>query len=66
MKNYYELELDEMVIELHNKDEIIEELEAELSDAQERITRLEAALLNANQEIRKHLKKEIDQILGEI
>ena len=31
MTNYYELELDDMVIELNNKDSKIEELEAELS-----------------------------------
>ena len=64
--NYYELELDDMVIELNNKDSVIEELEAELSDAEEKIALLEAKLRGANQVIRKYLKKEIDEILGEV
>ena len=66
MTNYYELELDDMVIELNNKDSIIEELEAELSEAEEKIALLEAKLRGANQVIRKYLKKEIDEILGEV
>lgn len=61
MTNYYELELDDMVIELNNKDSKIEELEAE-----EKIALLEAKLRGANQVIRKYLKKEIDEILGEV
>lgn len=66
MTNYYELELDDMVIELNNKDSVIEELEAELSEAEEKIALLEAKLRGANQVIRKYLKKEIDEILGEV
>lgn len=66
MNNYYELELDDMVIELNNKDSKIEDLEAELSEAEEKIALLEAKLRGANQTIRKYLKKEIDEILGEV
>ena len=35
MKDYYQLELDDMVIELNNKDEIIEEQEQKIIELEE-------------------------------
>ena len=66
MKDYYQLELDDMVIELNNKDAIIEELEAELSEKEEKIARLTSMLKEANTYIFGSLKNEIKQILGEV
>lgn len=65
MKDYYQLELDDMVIELNNKDSVIEEQEQQIIELEERIKSLETALTKANHIINKTLFKGINEILGE-
>ena len=64
MKDYYQLELDDMVIELNNKDSVIEEQEQKIIELEEYIKLLEETLINANKLVNQALFKNIEEILG--
>lgn len=64
-KDYYLLELDDMVIALQNKDSQIEDLEAEIAELEEKVESLRRALADANKELMKYVWQDVNKTLEE-